>query len=361
VAELLRETFEEYGRRAPAADGLADAVAARVRRERARRRRWTVAGAALAAASVVAAVSLVSRVEEPRPTPPATGSLVVEPPAPEGTRWLVWRGLRVALPVAWFETEFDACGEPQSSGVVVNDRPGDQCASAPAKDIDLLWVFGTHRINEPSGRTGYEWMRRGATRTDLTIDGVAAQRIVGRSNYTKTYAEGILVPGREASLVVTTPEPGLAKVILDTVRIDGEVDARGCEVRRTSLHATAPPARPGATERMVPDGVVQASVCRYGGEWAIVSKLLDGTGARGLADAMNALAPSDLGAEGGKDSAIVVTFRYPSGPDVEVYVHVDGPRDVGVTNGAVTAGLDGLESVLKPVAGWRWTYEQERL
>jgi hypothetical protein len=338
---VLRETFAEYALRAPDADGLREAVEGRVRRGRARRRRWTVAGAVVTAASVVAVVALVTRVDEPVPPRPPVAS---EPPAPAGTRWLMTKGVRVAVPLSWWSGDH-TCGVPREDSVIVGDDGGDgDCAWSYTPGLNVVWTEGARSVWEPAGAQ---------EATDVTIDGVAAQRLVGRTEAGQ-YVESLVVPDRDLTVLVTTDDPAVARAVLDTARVSAGVDPRGCPVRRAETFATAPPERAGAREQMVPPGAVAASACRYGSGWVLTSRLLGARDTARLAGVFNGLAagfaePSDPRRD---VRQIVVTFRYPTGPDVVVYVHLGGARDVGATNGTVTGPLSlTLATELRRVVG----------
>ncbi len=344
MADLLRETFEEYAGRAPDAAGLRDAVAARVRRDRARRR-WTVAATAAAtAAAGGAGVGVAAPGAGPAPPAEPPNVLYTEPPAPPGTAWLLWRGVEVAVPEAWLEPEFDACGAPTTDGVLVNDLPGDDCAWHPSARLSVLLVT-TPRSTMLDRIDGWR---------NVTVSGVPARRGSGPALIDQ--AEVLVIPRADVALVLATPDRALADRVFRTVRVRDGVDSRGCAIRPVPLGPPPAPARAGADRLLVPEGAVQASVCLYTGEFVAVSRLLDARAVDKLAAALNG--PPGGPAEERRPRPVVMTFRYPTGPDVVVHLGAEGV----LTNGAATRRVDPpVADALRPLVGWRFTFEQDRL
>ena len=339
MPDLLRETFETYAERAPRADGLRHAVEARVRRHR--RHAWTTAGAAvLATAAVVAGVAVVADRPARRPAVVA---------AAPGTRWFARHGVEVAVPVAWLSGKV-WCGFAQEDAVVVEEGPVASCLPPVPPHLNVVTFGAADRIQRVFTGEFEE--------SDDTVDGVPVRRMVGRT-YAGQYVEALVVPSRAYSVRVSTDDPAVARRVLDTARI-ADVDSYGCQAHPASLFAF-PPEREEALRAMVPPGFTEASACRYVGGWAVQSGRLDAAGAAQVADVLNGLTPGFTTPPGNarkdddetRGAAIVVTFRYPSGPPISVFVHVQGRRELGASNGAVTGRLSSaLQDVVEPVAGW---------
>ena len=356
MPDLLRETFETYAQRAPSADGLREAVDARVRRGRSRRR-WTyVTTAAATAAAVVAGIVVAGG--EPGAAPGPRTPLAAEPPAPDGMAWAMWKGVEVMVPEAWLTPKFDACGVPQTDAVLAGPTPADgDCMGYPMPHIDVVMY------DEPDGYI-VAAMTEGR---DVVVSGVPARRLTGRGSAPvqvggEQHAEALVIPERNVAVLVTTDDPAVAARVLGTVRISRDADSRGCAIRRELLARPAPPARDGTAERMVPGTPVQASVCRYGinDGWVYRSALVvDGVAALAAEfDQLNVGATASA-SSGPFLSFYVVTFRYAEGPDVEVYVGRAEHRFL-VSNGAITIGEPGgVGEALRPLVGWRFWYDEK--
>lgn len=346
MPDLLRETFEAYADRAPSADGLRTAVESRVRRRRAWQRVYAAGVAVATAAAVVAGVAVLDR-----PARRAPG--LTMPPAPAGTSWFSHHGVEVAVPAAWLTGKV-WCGYPQEDAVVVFGHIRLACAPKVPPHLDVLRVGGAPK---------YQFDGKYEERDD-TVDGVAVRRMVGR-NAEGQYVEALDVPAHATSLTVSTDDPAVARRVLDTVRVL-DVDFSGCVAHQADLYAS-PPAREDAVRTMVPSGFTDASVCGYVDGWVVRSRLLDGDGAEEVATALDALppgfgdpSPRSEDDEVARGRAILVTFRYPSGPPVTVAVHTVGTREIGASNGAVTGHpTDGLTTLLLPGTSWNDLYWNE--
>jgi hypothetical protein len=248
VETRLRGVFADDAGAAPDADllALAGAVRGTVRRER--RRRASVAGA-LAVLGVAAGLLVVPRVLPATVTTPASQAGPASPfpsaspgPVPPTAEEpaLRWRGVVVPVPASYLGPGALRCGTAIANAAYV-DRPGavrELCLATPEHPERLTTV-----VLSPWDPTS---VSRPPRPEQVLKDGRV--RLATR------------VPGAPVVLTVTSPDPALARRLLDGARL--EATPPDCP-----LEATDPPDRVRDAAPELGGDPVEAWVCSYTGGW----------------------------------------------------------------------------------------------
>lgn len=334
--DVLRETFATYAERAPR--GLPLAGAARERAAARRRARLAVAGAAVATA--VVAVGAVALVPSGRDAAPPVASPSASPTRPPGTRYVSWRGMQVAVP-ADLPDNSARCGTPQADTIMVVGGPVNTCLVQEPPGLTVAYL-GTPAYFDGTAREF-----TGLTYGPATLDGRPAERVTATSRDGR-HVVGVVVRERDVAYWVVTPDPARAEALVAEAHLV-DVDHVGCRTRVAGPYATTAPARPEAREVLVPAAPAEVTACRYDETLLVVGSLRAGPGELldDLVRELNAAPPgvTDPAPAWSSDCTkaapepVVLTFRYPSGPPVEVYVNVAGCDELGADNGAVHSRL----------------------
>ena len=308
----------------------------------ARRLAWL--GALAAVALAAGTVPYVLRVNSPEPAPPAV-TLPAVTALPADWRWESSLGLQAAVPGGWAVNDY-GCNQTDQPSVVLGGGTTELCLTPepPTKEIAAFERWGDQLAAEQVLERAL--LDPTAPRTALSVDGFAAQRVVGQLADGRT-AGVVLVPDRGAALTVRARTEATALTILASLRVV-EVDHVGCPALRP---AVAPPAQTGPS--LVDPAPTAIALCFYGtdqnpGGWAdlLSSGQLTGDDAAALATLVNTASPGP-----NPDVPATECILEPTPPDIVLLVHGSGGEqriwisfsgcvDRGVTDGGTVVQVN---------------------
>lgn len=308
-----------------------------------RRRGWV--GISLVAVAAAAAVALIAggvaflAPASPPAARPAGDAARAAPVIPPGTQPVSFHGVDVFVPTAW-KLNDTVCGTPIHDTVVLEDgSPVPACLISPPRTG--LTVVRITAADTPMGRIRAT-VATVAT-TAVTVDGHAARRGTGTPAGEQTPLSVLVVHDPGVVVSVESPDTTAAQAILDRVRV-ADVDVYGCRARVSTLTPRSAETRPGTTGTLVPANPTGAVVCRYADNQLGFSTRLSPDATANLVSTLNGL-PVGVSQPGpGTFEAaelcpeelrrgFVIQFTYPSGPPLDVYVHISGCRDLSASNG----------------------------
>jgi hypothetical protein len=245
-------------------------------------------------------------------------------------QWVDTHGIQVAVPSSW-KLNRGICGTPQANTVLWNEDGTTLCLPSEPKGLNVVEFNSVPR--EPPG-----WYRRHTK--PVTIDGVRARRW-DAGTVQGSHEVQLAVSGRNISLTVLSPDPGLIHRILASVRTV-RVDPYGCPTNPMSVFRRG--SEQSVSPLFVPAGARAMVGCSYQGRWLDHANLIGREAAGRLARALDAaphgfshaprhtILPSICGSTW-RNSLIVTRFEYVGRPSVSVAAHLDGCSHLGASNG----------------------------
>jgi hypothetical protein len=200
LEQMVRDDLAALAERTPLAPDLARAAIGRAREQRRRRAVWMTGGVLALVLAVSSTALLVSR--GPADTTPPAGS---PPPSVQSTDLdglLRYRGAAVSVPKQWLDPDNLACGRPVQNAAYVPDpkqQKGNCTPPADRKASSQLTVVTLSPTEEST-----------------EIQATYADNIIadGRTQFSTR------VPASDVWLVVTSPDPTLARKIYESLTID---------------------------------------------------------------------------------------------------------------------------------------------
>lgn len=306
TAELLERTFAARAEDAPRGFGLAGR--ARAARRRRIVRRGLGAGAALAAAAVLAAIGipLVWSESDQKPDTSVAAGLPPVDRAPQGYRWESTRGVEFLVPAGW---QYGVSGEVPCAGAATSEPAGEVGLSRA-----VTTAIGCANDLPVSQRPPHVWIDF-APATPATAD----------------YGNGLIEQGRAVGGVIVSvlsDDVSVRSEVLNSVRSVGSYDANGCAP--SDPIASNPAARPADAGGLPDDAAVTSvALCLY----QLPSQLEETTTTQPL------LASSRLDSAAG--AALVAAVRaapFGIGPDDDPASCLDPYGDAAIL---IRVGTDG--------------------